>query len=596
MLFSLAHTLDLKVGFINATSLKRHIDQFRDFLLNDPSFDVMGVAESRLGDAVDDHLVSINGYSIIRQDRNTQGGGVILYIHNTLRAQILAHSDTKVPGKPLQTEFLMCKVWGDDNPAILICLIFRPSKTISFNANPDFLNHLRDFCSSYSHKVVMGDLNADLLSINGDKNTILNLADELSLQVVSHNATHRPPGSIEPRTWIDVMLVDKNDKILSYNSKIPNFHTSHNIIDVEIELFIPKPPSESFTYRKFKNITPENINEFLTKCDWTPFLDSNLEIEPALECLNCNIQQAIDHLAPLKTFTPKKNKPPWITEEIQLLINKRKAIERRYNKSKNAVLLNELILLSDKIEDTSELARNSFYQDHIDNALNNKQDIWRELRHLGLLPTPKSDLHGFSLDDLNSYFAGVSTSPTENLNSVEKIISDASTDGFKFTEVSLNDVILAVAHFNSQATGDDDIPQRIIAKSLPILGLLLVKLFNASLRDGIFPTAWKKSLLVAIKKKFITTSTSDFRPIALLCFLSKVLEKLAHDQITSFLRNSNLLDPLQTGFRQFSSTETALIKLTDDIRRGMKNRLVIFLLQFDFSKAFDSISPYKLLV
>ena len=178
---------------------------------------------------------------------------------------------------------------------------------------------------------------------------------------------------------------------------------------------------------------------------------------------------------------------------------------------------------------------------------------------------------------------------------MENLISEALDDGFKFTEVSLNDVILAVAHFSTQATGDDVIPQRVIAKSLPTLGPLLVTLFNTSLRSGVFPTAWKKSLLVAIKKTFTPSSTSDFRPIAILCFLSKVIEKLAHDQITSFLKNSNLLDPLQTGFRQFSSTETALIKLTDDIRRGVENKLVTFLLQFDFSKVFDSISPSKLL-
>ena len=162
--------------------------------------------------------------------------------------------------------------------------------------------------------------------------------------------------------------------------------------------------------------------------------------------------------------------------------------------------------------------------------------------------------------------------------------------------ISLNDVILAIAHFSPQATGDDDLPQRIIAKSLPTLGPLLVTLLNTSLRSGVFPTAWKKSLLVAIKKTSTPSSTFEFRPISILCFLSKVIKKLAHDQITSFLKNSNLLDSLQTGFRQFSSTETALIKLADDIRCGMGNRLVSFLLQFDFSKAFDSISSSKLLI
>ena len=215
------------------------------------------------------------------------------------------------------------------------------------------------------------------------------------------------------------------------------------------------------------------------------------------------------------------------------------------------------------------------------------------MRNLGLIPIPRSDLHGFFLDDLNVYFASVSTSQTENLDNTSEMIDPASHNGFNFKEVTLNDVILAVAHFSSQATGTDGIPHRVIAKSLPTIGPYLVKLFNESLTGGAFPTAWKRSLLVAIKKTSTPSSPSDFRLVALLCFLAKVLEKLAHDQITDYLQQNKLLDPLQTGFRPYSSCETALIKLTEEIRSGRSKRLITLLLQFDFSKAFDSISPSK---
>ena len=91
------------------------------------------------------------------------------------------------------------------------------------------------------------------------------------------------------------------------------------------------------------------------------------------------------------------------------------------------------------------------------------------------------------------------------------------------------------------------------------------------------------------------TSASDFRPIALLCFLSKVLEKIAHTQVTEYLNKNNLLDPLQAGFRRFHSTKTALRKLTDDIRIAKDNKKLTLLLLFDFSKAFDTIPPTMLL-
>ena len=99
--------------------------------------------------------------------------------------------------------------------------------------------------------------------------------------------------------------------------------------------------------------------------------------------------------------------------------------------------------------------------------------------------------------------------------------------------------ITITTHFN---LGDDGIPQKVIVKSLPTIGPLLVKLFNESLSKGIFFLALKKALLVAIKETSVPSTCSDFRPVALLCFLSKVLEKIVHDQITSIFHSNILLD------------------------------------------------------
>ena len=73
------------------------------------------------------------------------------------------------------------------------------------------------------------------------------------------------------------------------------------------------------------------------------------------------------------------------------------------------------------------------------------------------------------------------------------------------------------------------------------------------------------------------------------------MERLAHDQVVSFLSKSGALDEFQTGYRKYHSTQTALIKLVDDIRLAKDKGLATLLLQFDFSKAFDNVSPSRLL-
>ena len=156
-------------------------------------------------------------------------------------------------------------------------------------------------------------------------------------------------------------------------------------------------------------------------------------------------------------------------------------------------------------------------------------------------------------------------------------------------------MILAISQFSSQAREAHDSPQKVVLKTLLIIGYFLVCIFNSSFAQGVFPSSWKKAQLIALKKCTTPASVSDFRPIALLCFLSKALEKIAHTQIREYLNKNNLHYPLQTGFRRHHSTQTALIKITDDIRMAIDKTKITQLLLFDFSKAFDTISPTKLL-
>ena len=92
------------------------------------------------------------------------------------------------------------------------------------------------------------------------------------------------------------------------------------------------------------------------------------------------------------------------------------------------------------------------------------------MRHLGLIPTSRRDLHGFTPEELNAHFKGVSRSDVEDLDGIANLNNSSSEDGFRFSTITLNDVILAVKYFYSQATGADGILQKVIAKSLPVIG------------------------------------------------------------------------------------------------------------------------------
>ena len=135
-----------------------------------------------------------------------------------------------------------------------------------------------------------------------------------------------------------------------------------------------------------------------------------------------------------------------------------------------------------------------------------------------------------------------------------------------------------------------------MAKVLPVIAPHLAKLLSVSLARGVFWLSWKRAHLMSLKKVSTPSSPSEFHSIALLCFLSKVLEKIAHDQIVAYLKNANILDPFQEGFRKHRCTQSVLLKPTNDFLTGIGKKQANLLLQFDFSKAFYTIPPSKLMV
>ena len=154
----LRDTRTVGAGFLNATSLKKHMWAFRHYLSTIQTYQLFGIAETRLGPSVDDSFGEIEGYSIIRQDRNTIGGGVLLYIQNSLKAKVLFKSATTQAGKPREPKYIFCIVWEGDSPPIFFAVIYIPPD-VNFRSDSQFINRLRSFCSEYRHKIIMGDWN-----------------------------------------------------------------------------------------------------------------------------------------------------------------------------------------------------------------------------------------------------------------------------------------------------------------------------------------------------------------------------------------------------------------------------------------------------
>ena len=85
---------------------------------------------------------------------------------------------------------------------------------------------------------------------------------------------------------------------------------------------------------------------------------------------------------------------------------------------------------------------------------------------------------------------------------------------------------------------------------------------------------------------------SNFRPVSNLKFLSKLIEKTVFVQLNSYLGENDLQEPLQSAYKIFHSTETALLTVTNDIMLSLDKGKNVFLVLLDLSAAFDTCLLY----
>ena len=90
----LASTRGFKIASFNITSLVAHIDELK-IAMSDCIPDIFCVNETRLDKSISD-IIKIHGYVCIRKDRNRNGGGVSVYIGETInfrsRSELIAES------------------------------------------------------------------------------------------------------------------------------------------------------------------------------------------------------------------------------------------------------------------------------------------------------------------------------------------------------------------------------------------------------------------------------------------------------------------------------------------------------------------------
>lgn len=319
----------------------------------------------------------------------------------------------------------------------------------------------------------------------------------------------------------------------------------------------------------------------------------------------------------LERYAPSKKRvltlrpsAPWYDDSIRKEKIKRRKLERCWRNSGLTIDRELFVNQCKRVNDLFLQSKMHYYSNLIEDNKSNPKILFStvsKLLHLKgdvRFPTWDStmdlaiafaDFFNVKITDIRADLAVMQQGP----GSTRPLLVDAVlvSSFCHFETVSPEEVSNVIALSSSKSCELDPLPGQILKECLDILLPIITKIINLSLGQGVVPACLKEAVIRPLLKRSNLDHEllSNYRPISNLTFLSKSCEKVVASQLNKYLSANNLTEKFQSAYKTGHSTESALIRVQNDILCSIDQGKCVILLLLDLSAAFDTVDHQILL-
>lgn len=532
-------------------------------------------------------------------------GGVCVYTKNSVSfTRLCALEDHR-------KDILWLKLSSKSFKKFICCLYRSPSEN-NIQDLIGYLNRTVDLLNSEhpsSEIIILGDFNvhneAWLKSnkTNPEGRAMEAFAISNGLSQLINEPTYFPRTANSSSSILDLFL-STHPQPYTVNVSSPLGNSDHAMVEVEYPIHMEKtemPPPRTVWH--YKSADWEGLRDYFGAFPWSVTCFAKKSAKEAADNITEVIQCAMEAYIPHTYRVSRPNHKSWFSRECNLARKNKIEAHKKFLQNPTPQTNEVDIKARNNYNKTVNEAKDRFNERMRDKVLscpNGSRAFWTLAKHVNnnftdssfppltagdgsLITSSKEKAELFA----STFSANSTLNPPANMALPTVPVVPHRLGDIKFKVKRVRKTLQSLN--TNKASGLDGIPALLLKKCAPELAPVLTKLFQLSYDSGIFPDGWKSARVQPIPKKGSKTQPSNYRPVALLSVISKVMERIINSEILKYLEHHRLIHDRQYGFRRGRSTADLLSYVTQIWNSALQSYGETSIVALDIAKAFDRV-------
>ncbi|KAG7308626.1 hypothetical protein JYU34_005848 [Plutella xylostella] len=597
----------LRIAHMNIRSIQKHFDEFNTYFNSSlEELDIIILTEINIKEEYQNILSlykiqDFDLHAVCRTGR--KGGGVALYARKELgfarRGAVFTSCESLAGYVKVR------------DTSVLVLALYRPPN----NKVPIFLRELKYVLQSIpcsENLIILGDMNIDLLE--RDRHLVIeyeNLMSEYSLyKMISVITREEIKDGKLTISCLDHIFV--RTKLGEYHPNVVQCKISDHYL-TNLNLTLPTELKHNNLKRTKTILDNHKIKIDIKKVQWSELLTLQCPLL-IYESICKKFNDIYDNCKKeIKIRNEKRLTCPWLTKEISdMIIHKNRLFSIWKNDPSNMVNRLNFTRWRNRTHKLIFKTKNNYKKELIKKAGTNYKKIWEHVnKWLGKEKKSLDDViltymgKEQNVPDICNNFLHTFTEEIINIKSKhicknylldkKDYLKDINVT-MRYIKVSASQVERIIANLSDNKSPGIDNVRAIDLKSIKAeISPVIAKMINLFIEQSKYPQALKTSIIRPIYKNGDHKDTTNYRPIAILSCLNKIVEKAITGQISAFLLKHDVIARAQHGFQKGKSTSSLLMDFSNAINMALNNKQHVGVIFIDFKKAFDTLEHNILL-